>query len=131
MTVNRQMKKEQPAHYKCTFYVPKRISFRSKIYAYIRSPAVTFKLADQDGLDLDPTIKKTESEFHRQENPDPDSNYYNPPITLFLNNLHVNLLFTGCFFTGMRIRFLPKTGSGALHFKLREIFKRLLNEYFR
>ena len=32
---------------------------------------------------------------------------------------------------GMRIRFWPKPGSGALHFKLREIFKSLLNEYFR
>ena len=28
---------------------------------------------------------------------------------------------------GMRIRFWPKTGSGALHFKLREIFKSRLN----
>ena len=35
------------------------------------------------------------------------------------------------FFSGMRIRFWPKTGSGALHVKLREIFKSLLNEYFR
>ena len=32
---------------------------------------------------------------------------------------------------GMRIRFWPKTGSGALHFKLREILKRLLNEDYR
>ena len=32
------------------------------------------------------------------------------------------------FLAGMRIRFWPKTGSGTLHFKLREI---LLNEYFK
>ena len=32
---------------------------------------------------------------------------------------------------GMRIRFWPKPGSGALHFKLREIFKSLWNECFR
>ena len=32
---------------------------------------------------------------------------------------------------GMRIRFWQKTGSKALHFKLREIFKSLLDEYFR
>ena len=31
---------------------------------------------------------------------------------------------------GMRIR-LPKTGSGSLYLKLREIFKSLLNEYAR
>ena len=32
---------------------------------------------------------------------------------------------------GMRLRFWPNTGSGALYLKLREIFKSLLNEYAR
>ena len=32
---------------------------------------------------------------------------------------------------GARIRFWAKPGSGALHLKQREIFKSLLNEYFR
>ena len=31
--------------------------------------------------------------------------------------------------TGMRIRFWPKTGSGDLYLKLREIFKSLWNKY--
>ena len=34
-------------------------------------------------------------------------------------------------YSGMRIRFWPKIGSGSLHLKLREIFKSLLNEYVR
>ena len=32
---------------------------------------------------------------------------------------------------GMRIRFWPKTGSGSLYLKLREILNSLLNEYVR
>ena len=42
-----------------------------------------------------------------------------------------NLGESPLFLSGMRIRFWPKTGSWALHFKLREIFNGLLNEYFR
>ena len=33
--------------------------------------------------------------------------------------------------SGIRIRFWPKTGSGALYLNLREIFKSLMNKYVR
>ena len=51
----------------------------------------------------------------------------------YIHKLHTCCLFFGKTFKipRMKIRFWPKTGSGALYLRRREIFKSLLNQYFR
>ena len=46
------------------------------------------------------------------------------PVDQGQARLEALLFKVGVKYAGMRIRFWSKTGSGALHFKLREIFKK-------